>query len=520
MTKAMPDFTNQEALSHLQDCLASPQKPLALVGAGSSKRVGYPTWQEFLEIMHKEAISEKPEQKTSLDIVASGSDALWMADEYQQSLSPGRFEQLIRDTFGPYNAKCDDFHRALVMLPFHHILTTNYDTVLESAHISVHKEAPQLVDLNNRSDVSEFIEDLSNSFCARRYIPLHGRYNSPSQVVLGEKSYQKRYVTDPLYQSLMSNLVQSHRIVFIGLSLQDLDLLGLFRNAQARKVTAPRHFALLPAKAGESTASDRMRLKQKYGITPVYYPYSEDHQGLVDLVSELGKGNVSARPQVVLHPQNEGLAVRLNLSAQAKQILDEQGFGWEPALFFQVLVDKIDSLGELRRDFDYKVYIGERTKLEPLAFSERARDYFETLGNLFNQLLTLYNVALPDALGKPGEPSDVESLAYVAKRIADAYRTAIESGMAWHKIYVASEFETLAKLLSEFCRGLVVEISGSAKKMLQKFSDLKLQGPPADGSKIVIVEHLSPKAPRDFQKKLNIEFRKIGKILASATQAN
>jgi len=59
------------------------------------------------------------------------NDLLFQAEIFKVNLQGHSFE-IIRQTFQPRESNSDT--RALVSIPFQHLLTSNYDSALESAH--------------------------------------------------------------------------------------------------------------------------------------------------------------------------------------------------------------------------------------------------------------------------------------------------------------------------------------------------------------------------------------------------
>jgi len=185
---------NGKAYEELLEALR-PGSALALVGAGSSVRVGYPLWGGLLDRMAATIVESDPMAKAKVDALASEPDWLWRAEEYRKMLGPDGFAELIRDTFGPEEAPHDAFHEDLVRLPFRHILTTNYDAVLEQAHAAAfNRPRAVAVTWNEASNVRELIQRIGDAEHGRRYLYLHGRFDEPDTIVLTERDYTERYL--------------------------------------------------------------------------------------------------------------------------------------------------------------------------------------------------------------------------------------------------------------------------------------------------------------------------------------
>ncbi len=85
-TSSIPalDEANEKALHGLVEVLGQGMG-IALVGAGSSKRAGYPLWDEFIEKeMAAELVRIRPSASVELDSLSREPDLLWRAEEYRR----------------------------------------------------------------------------------------------------------------------------------------------------------------------------------------------------------------------------------------------------------------------------------------------------------------------------------------------------------------------------------------------------------------------------------------------------
>lgn len=299
---------NGKAYEELIEALR-PGSALALVGAGSSVRVGYPLWGGLLDRMAATIVESDPMAKAKVDALASEPDWLWRAEEYRKMLGPDGFAELIRDTFGPEEAPHDAFHEDLVRLPFRHILTTNYDAVLEQAHAAAfNRPRAVAVTWNEASNVRELIQRIGDAEHGRRYLYLHGRFDEPDTIVLTERDYTERYLRASDTWPKLFTLLAAQRVVSLGFSLSDLDVMAVFRSVKALMGPGdPRHFAILPHEGKVETGTARQRLQGKYGVRPVFYRQTPKHEGLHALVKEMLEALRPARPSMPPEPPTPSL---------------------------------------------------------------------------------------------------------------------------------------------------------------------------------------------------------------------
>ena len=91
--------------------------------------------------------------------------------------------------FAPRGANADI--RDLVILPFQHLLTSNYDVALESPHDDLQSRCESL-SLCDHAAV-DFINNLADYEYGRRVVHVHGRYDGPNNIILTQKEYADSY---------------------------------------------------------------------------------------------------------------------------------------------------------------------------------------------------------------------------------------------------------------------------------------------------------------------------------------
>jgi NAD-dependent SIR2 family protein deacetylase len=100
-------------------------KLIVFVGAGVSANSGYPLWDKVIE-----NIAEKL-GKDCKNI--SSDDYLKIPQYYFNSRKEKEYNDLINDIFNINNAKPKSLHSKILDLKPYHIITTNYDCLIEQA---------------------------------------------------------------------------------------------------------------------------------------------------------------------------------------------------------------------------------------------------------------------------------------------------------------------------------------------------------------------------------------------------
>jgi len=166
---------------------------VAFVGSGSSKRVGYPDWDELLSLMEGEIRTKDPTFNGSFHREAG--DTLWHAYKLKERLGEN-FYPFIKKTFEPKNNRHNAFHINLMSLSFQHIITSNYDSVLEDAFSGLRKSKPvERFCWNEKEKLCDFIRRMNDPLYKDtiQIFYVHGRYDSQDSIVLTERDYTNRY---------------------------------------------------------------------------------------------------------------------------------------------------------------------------------------------------------------------------------------------------------------------------------------------------------------------------------------
>jgi len=162
-----------------------------------------------------------------------------------------------------------------------------------------------------------------------------------------------------------------------------------------------------------------------------------------------------------------------DLSGAALLLAVEKPFAWKPRLFNQVLSDEISHVASMKRDLNYGLTIGKAVKLgnNPVEVARWVSVKIGELQSLGESINILFNTAFPKAFHAPGEPADVEEIVYVGKRLAEAYRYALEWTAEFRKIQVEDEFRHLLELIARMPLNMIEEIEAFSIDLNQKLND-------------------------------------------------
>ena len=330
---------NEDRKRELIDLVASGEAML-MVGAGSSARVGYVTWNGLLEELENLAC------QCGCDFEKDKEKRVGKPLEYAENIKShirdkigdlGRYYALLDQLFKPKSPAYDEFHRLLVDLPFRGILTTNYDIVLEAAlqgkkteaerkgeEIPPIDEFPLVIEKDPPRLIHEFLLARNNDpRIPQRIAHLHGIYRDRASIILSADDYIEaygEYVAEDnetesieaegndevntrevwtLHRKLLWAVLATRRVVFVGFSMEDP-----YFNKMLEIVSADLwgwnksiHFAIMGAsdKNIKDSKDKADTLKSEYGVDTVFYEVLEDevpekkHELLESLFADIVK---------------------------------------------------------------------------------------------------------------------------------------------------------------------------------------------------------------------------------------
>ena len=320
-------FDNSAAQRQLVETLRQPRQALLLVGSGSSRCVGYPSWPELLDQLRQEAVPEDPFPE-NLDLPEKATFIRNRLRAYHDREARERqFLEHLESTFRPRSPRnYEDFHKTLLRLPFCGVATTNYDEVLETAIKVVRTEDGlnpncHAIDLcNNRPHrVFEFLRGLSVQNPDPAVLHIHGYWENPEHIVLASEDYNRLYRVpaptappptpeiptpdrhlDTLHRKVVWSLLTMRPVVFVGFSLED-PAFNLMLEFVMKDFDLPRrpsrHFVLLSSCAYGGQAEQEEHVAaylSRFAVLPIFYTLTTDangrvqHDALPQLIETLG----------------------------------------------------------------------------------------------------------------------------------------------------------------------------------------------------------------------------------------
>ena len=188
----------QESIEYIRNAKDN-NRLVIFVGAGVSMNSSLPSWYGLIQKIADELGYSKCNPSCQ-DCTKSSCSA---KDEFSQ-------EDFLKIPEYYYNA----IDELIIDLLPHHIITTNYDTLLED------------VKSNNTNLYSVITQDLDllSKTNDQYIIKMHGDIHVSKSIVLKESDYTTYESVHPLISTFIRSLLINHSFLFVGYSLNDYNL--------------------------------------------------------------------------------------------------------------------------------------------------------------------------------------------------------------------------------------------------------------------------------------------------------
>ncbi len=178
------------------------RKLVIFAGSGISADAGVPTWSDLIDELRKD-----------IDISENESDFLRIAQLYYNERQQKEFIDKIREVLQHKKLRYNEIHEEIFDLNPEHIITTNFDDLLEQVIKS--KAHPYSVIKKD----SEF----PYSRNTKLLVKIHGDLDE-ANLVIKEDDYLEYSSTHPLIESFIKGIFATKVVLFVGYSFSDLDL--------------------------------------------------------------------------------------------------------------------------------------------------------------------------------------------------------------------------------------------------------------------------------------------------------
>jgi hypothetical protein len=198
------------------------------------------------------------------------------------------------------------------------------------------------------------------------------------------------------------------------------------------------------------------------------------------------------------------------LRGEALRIVLERPRAWEYRLFGQVLADEIEPYLDLKRDYELGVVLGLGDYVSLEDFHPWAQGRLSELKRTVTALSKLMNEVLHEAFGPPGTPGDAEAIVFVARRIGEVYRCALEWAQGVRRAAVDERLSAVVAELAGFADDIIGQIEGVGPQFLDRINEALTQPPGAEASVVEVALTLTIPNFERFQQALRIVLDELG----------
>ncbi len=203
LTPSPPYFPNnfKFLIERIQDANKS-DKLVAFIGSGVSNNSGVPFWGELIR-----SIKEK------VDIPSYEKDFLIIPQLFYNEVGESQYNESLKEILKHKKTSPNAIHQELLKLKPIHIITTNYDDLIEQSILKSYKSYSII-----KKDT-----DLPTANTSNYLIKMHGDFDE-SNMVLKEDDYLNYSNDFPLIENFVKGIFSSYTVLFIGFSFSDLNL--------------------------------------------------------------------------------------------------------------------------------------------------------------------------------------------------------------------------------------------------------------------------------------------------------
>ena len=158
-----------------------------------------------------------------------------------------------------------------------------------------------------------------------------------------------------------------------------------------------------------------------------------------------------------------------DLSGAALAIAIQKPLMWEYRLFSQTYADEIARCSAISRDLQYGIMLGQAVRFGDLAsFNDWVQGKLSEFTSFATSAEKIVKVALPKAVGPPGQPGNVEDIIYTAKRLGLVHRRLLEWAAEFRHAESDETFAPVLRILEKFAESAISDLEGFSRTVQQE----------------------------------------------------
>lgn len=304
------EVINKEHFRTLRKAIEN-NKLAIFVGSAVSYDSKLPSWGDLISVM-KNAL-ENPRT----------DDYLKIAEHFYLQYGRNTYYSKINEFFPP-GSQPNHLHDLILQLKPQHIVTTNWDNLLEKA-------------IENRGELYFKVtsdHELASSPSSQLLVKMHGDL-SQRNIIFKESDYLAYTDKFPLIENFIKSLFSTHVVLFIGYSISDYNLNQILSWIRNRTQDAPPSFTILTE--NKITLSEFNYLREK-GVYPLLRE-DNNHSDLNNIGLSTKSLGVANTLKKITHPEN------IEISDILAEIFSDVS-QWKivyPSTFVQLIKDRLNT---------------------------------------------------------------------------------------------------------------------------------------------------------------------------------
>lgn len=250
------------------------RRSIVFVGSGISKNAQpeMPTWGQLIEKLSQK-LNKQVDQRLVSRLVRK-EKLLDAAQIITDGIDRADLNAELRRFFQIRPSPHSELYNTLLQFDLKTVVTTNYDEFLEKNfdHFSGGVAAYNVLKHTSK----DLLDQLRSP--QRTIIKMHGCITEVNDIVLDRMSYFNARHANHGFFAVLSALMTTNTILFIGYSLGDPDLQIILENIHGPTNSAHGHYCLLPKLEHRSMVG---AIKRSYNINCIEYPTGQ-HQVVKD----------------------------------------------------------------------------------------------------------------------------------------------------------------------------------------------------------------------------------------------
>jgi hypothetical protein len=238
------------------------------VGAGASQAAGYPGWDGFLELLVDRCVDEnrlsEDEAQSYRNLVGVAGKQLTLASALKDKLGDV-WDLVISEMFYDDHKNPAAVHKLLPKLTnLSMVITTNYDTLLEDNYAN--GRPPKVLTFSDGGEMRRLM--LQRQFFI---LKAHGDAAKPGNGIILTINDYRGLARERAYQSLLASIFTLNTVLFIGVSLNDPELLVMldYLADTFEPGSRPIHYALIAEEEINPVEKERWLKDYLIQIVPI-----------------------------------------------------------------------------------------------------------------------------------------------------------------------------------------------------------------------------------------------------------